>query len=123
MDNETFTVVILRPDMPEDARPEDVAREYELEAPSMMGALAIAKERLNPGEELAAVLDPQGGGLIRRDDASGWDVWLVAPDDAPSSTPIAPESADVESHALAMDPRFRAMVDDLKDRLARGEDI
>jgi len=118
-----FTVVILRPDKPEDTRPEDVAYTYELDAPSVVSALAIAKGRLAAGEELAAVLDARGGGIIRRDDTSGWDVWLVAPDDAPTSTPIVPESAGVESHALAMDPQFRAMVDDLKDRLARGEDI
>lgn len=114
-----FTVHVIRPNEPEGANPDDVDYSYELDVPIMMDALAAARKRLGAGEEIAAILDPHGGGIRFVAEDGRCEAWLMPPDDSPGLEPLIPESHEVESHALAVDPYFRALVNDLK---TRGED-
>ena len=76
----TYTVTVLRLDMPEDANPEDVISSYELPALDMVSAVTAAKERLAADEQLVEINGPVTG--ITRTEDGRWKVWGSMPDEA-----------------------------------------
>ena len=81
----TYTVTVLRLDMPEDANPEDVISSYELPALDMVSAVTAAKERLAADEQLVEINGPEVNGTvsgISRTEDGRWKVWGSMPDEA-----------------------------------------
>ena len=80
----TYTVTVLRPDMPQDADPADVISEYTLTALNMLSALTAAKQQLAPDEELVEIVGPEVDGIVTgmsRTEEGRWEVWADGPDE------------------------------------------